>query len=105
MQKIGLGVIGINPTNMGSTMSLLSGEANLRYELRALCAKRGNTLAKYAQDLGVSYWTTEYQELIRQKSCRISAAGGSNKSGLRFYFSEYWIHSGIGPTMSQVTQC
>ena len=40
MQKIGLGVIGINPTNMGSTMSLLSGEADLRYELRALCAKR-----------------------------------------------------------------
>ena len=73
MQKIGLGVIGINPTNMGSTMSLLSGEAELRYELRALCAKRENTLAKYAQDLGVSYWTTEYQELIKQKDIDVIA--------------------------------
>ena len=73
MQKIGLGVIGINPTNMGSTMSLLSGEADLRYELRALCAKRENTLAKYAQDLGVSCWTTEYQELIKQKDIDVIA--------------------------------
>ena len=38
MKKIGLGVIGINPTNMGSTTSLLAGVPTLNYELRAVCA-------------------------------------------------------------------
>ena len=39
-KPIGLGVIGINPQNMGSTMTLLKGEPDLRYLLVAACAKR-----------------------------------------------------------------
>ena len=38
--KIGLGVIGINPTNMGSTATLLQDVPSLKYELRGICAKR-----------------------------------------------------------------
>ena len=73
MEKIGLGVIGINPTNMGSTMSLLANESSLRYELRAVCAKREDVLAKYAQDLGVDYWTTDYQKLVERKNLEVVA--------------------------------
>ena len=37
---IGLGVIGMNPTNMGSTATLLKDVPDLKYELRGMCAKR-----------------------------------------------------------------
>ena len=58
--KIGLGVIGINPTNMGSTVTLLQDVPALKYELRGICAKRGDILKKYAQQIDVDYWTTDY---------------------------------------------
>ena len=73
MKKIGLGVIGINPTNMGSTTSLLAGVPTLNYELRAVCAKRADVLAKYAQELGVSYWTTDYRELVQRQDVDVVA--------------------------------
>ena len=73
MKKIGLGVIGINPTNMGSTTSLLAGVPTLNYELRAVCAKRADVLAKYAQELGVTYWTTDYRELVQRQDVDVVA--------------------------------
>ena len=47
--KIGLGIIGINPTNMGSTATLLQEVPSLKYELRGICAKREDILKNYAQ--------------------------------------------------------
>src|SRR5438132_1668441 len=48
--KIGLGVIGVNATNMGSTVSLLQAVPDLRYELRAIGAGRAERLAALARD-------------------------------------------------------
>ena len=59
---IGLGVIGMNPTNMGSTTALLKDVPDLNYELRGICAKRPDVLENYAKQLGVAFWTTDYRE-------------------------------------------
>ena len=71
--KIGLGVIGINPTNMGSTATLLQDIPSLKYELRGVCAKRSDILKKYAQQIGVSYWTTDYKELVKREDIDVVA--------------------------------
>ncbi len=44
--RIGLGVIGMNPHNMGSTMTLVRDTPDLRFNLVAACAKRGDVLAE-----------------------------------------------------------
>ena len=61
---IGLGVIGMNPTNMGSTTTLLKDVPDLKYELRGICANRAEVLESYAKQIGVDFWTTDYQELV-----------------------------------------
>ena len=71
--KIGLGVIGINPTNMGSTATLLQEVPSLKYELRGICAKREDILKNYAQQIGVSYWTTDYKELVKREDIDVVA--------------------------------
>ena len=38
--RIGLGVIGMGPRNMASTLTLLKGEAGLRYRIEAICTRR-----------------------------------------------------------------
>ena len=52
---IGLGVIGMNPTNMGSTATLLKDVPDLKYELRGMCAKRADVLENYAAEIGVDF--------------------------------------------------
>ena len=71
--EIGLGVIGINPTNMGSTMTLLADVPDLKYELRGICAKRTEVLETYAEQIGVGLWTTDYQELVRRDDIDVIA--------------------------------
>ena len=63
---IGLGVIGMNPTNMGSTATLLKDVPDLKYELRGICAKRADVLESYANQIGVDFWTTDYRELVER---------------------------------------
>ncbi len=70
---IGLGVIGINPTNMGSTATLLKDVPDLNYELRGICAKREDILKNYAKDIGVDFWTTDYRELIQRDDISVIA--------------------------------
>ena len=70
---IGLGVIGMNPTNMGSTAALLKDVPDLRYELRGICAKRAEILEPYAQQLGVDFWTTDYKELVQRADIEVIA--------------------------------
>ena len=70
---IGLGVIGMNPTNMGSTATLLKDVPDLKYELRAICAKRADVLENYAAQIGVGFWTTDYQELVSRDDIDVVA--------------------------------
>ncbi|MBI2194259.1 MAG: Gfo/Idh/MocA family oxidoreductase [Planctomycetes bacterium] len=64
---IRLGVIGINPRNMGSTMTLLRDVPDLRYEIRAVCARRGDVLENFAREIQCPFWTTDYRQLVTRK--------------------------------------
>ncbi len=70
---IGLGVIGMNPNNMGSTTALLKDVPHLNYELRGICARKPGALENYANQLGVSFWTTDYRELVRRDDIHVVA--------------------------------
>ena len=70
---IGVGVIGMNPTNMGSTMTLLKDVPDLNYELRGICAKRAEVLEPYAQQIGIGFWTTDYRELVSRDDIDVIA--------------------------------
>ena len=70
---IGLGVIGMNPTNMGSTATLLKDIPDLKYELRGICARRANVLENYASQIGVDFWTTDYRELVQREDISVIA--------------------------------
>jgi len=70
---IGLGVIGMNPTNMGSTATLLKDVPDLKYELRGMCAKRADVLENYANQIGVDFWTTDYRELVQRDDISVVA--------------------------------
>jgi predicted dehydrogenase len=70
---IGLGVIGINPHNMGSTMTHLSGVPDLRYRLVAACARRREVLEPFAASQGIPLATTDYRELVRHPEVDVVA--------------------------------
>lgn len=70
---IGLGVIGMNPHNMGSTMTLVRDAPDLRYDLVAACAKRGDVLADYAKREGIPFATTDYRELVTRDDVDVVA--------------------------------
>ena len=65
-KSIGLGVIGINPHNMGSTTLLLHGQPDLRYRVVAACAQREDVLREFAAGAGIPFATTDYRELVRR---------------------------------------
>ncbi|MEO2005598.1 MAG: Gfo/Idh/MocA family oxidoreductase [Candidatus Poribacteria bacterium] len=71
--SIGLAVIGANPTNMGSTTSLLRDVPDLRYELRGVCAKNPVVLERYAHEIGSPFWTTDYRELVARDDVDVVA--------------------------------
>ena len=73
MNPIGLGVIGINPRNMGSTMTLLWDVPGLRYRLVAACAKRREVLEPYAKSVGIPFATTDHRELVRRPEVDVVA--------------------------------
>lgn len=62
--EIGLGVIGMNPHNMGSTMTLVRDAPDLRYTLRAACAKHEDVLEAYGKREGIPFVTTDYRDLV-----------------------------------------
>jgi len=70
---IGLGVIGINPHNMGSTMTLLRDVPDLRYRLVAACAKRREILELFAKEQGIPFATTDYRELVERPEVDVVA--------------------------------
>jgi predicted dehydrogenase len=71
--RIGLGVIGINPHNMGSTLALLAGVPDLRYELRGMCARSETVLANHARQLGCPFWTTDAHALCQRPDLDVIA--------------------------------
>ena len=72
-QPIGLGVIGISPSNMGSTALLLAGQPDLRYELRGVCARRGDVVKKLAADAHVPFATTDHRALVARPDIDVVA--------------------------------
>jgi predicted dehydrogenase len=70
---IGLGVIGVNRSNMGSTVSLLKDEADLRYEVRAVCAARVGPLEALAREWGVPFYSSDYRELVERADVDVVA--------------------------------
>lgn len=71
--EIGLGVIGINPHNMGSTMTLVRDTPGLRYALRAVCARRKDVLEGFARREGIPFATTDYRELVARPDVDVVA--------------------------------
>ena len=61
---IRLGIIGMGPANMASTMTLLQEEPDLRYTITAACARRPDVLEQAACQFGIPFWTTDYRELV-----------------------------------------
>lgn len=63
-REIGLGVIGMGPANMASTLTLLGDEPDLRFRIRAVCGLPEDVIRRCAQDFSVPFWTTDYRELV-----------------------------------------
>jgi predicted dehydrogenase len=62
--RIRLGVIGMGPTNMASTLALLGEEPDLRYTITAICGLPEDTIRRCARDFDVPFWTTDYRRLV-----------------------------------------
>jgi predicted dehydrogenase len=71
--RIGLGVIGINPHNMGSTVALLRDVPDLRFDLRGVCARNEAVLADYARRLDCLFWTTDAHALCQRPDVDVVA--------------------------------
>ena len=61
-----LGVVGMGPANMASTLMLLQNELDLRYRIQSVCARRADVLERMAKQFGVPHWTTDYKELVER---------------------------------------
>jgi predicted dehydrogenase len=61
---IRLGVIGMGPRNMASTLTLLKDVPDLRYMITAICAVPEAVTRQCAEDFGIPFWTTDYRELV-----------------------------------------
>jgi len=62
-QVIRLGVIGMGPSNMASTLALLQDVPDLRFRLRAVCTRRPEVLEECQRKFDVPFATTNAQEL------------------------------------------
>lgn len=71
--EIGLGVIGMGRANMASTLTLMEKEPDLRYRMRAICARRADELERTARLYGMPFWTTDYRELVRRDDVDVVA--------------------------------
>ncbi len=72
-ESIGLGIIGANNKNMGSTLLLLNDDDNLRFKIIGVCGRNEKRLAGFAGENGIPYWTTDYQALVAHESIDVVA--------------------------------
>lgn len=63
-REIRLGVIGMGPANMASTLMLLRDEPDLRYSITAICGLPEEVIDACARQFGVPVWTTDYRRLV-----------------------------------------
>lgn len=63
---IRLGVIGMGPRNMASTLMLLGDEPDLRYRITAICGLPAEVIEGCAREFNVPFWTTDYRDLVRR---------------------------------------
>jgi len=63
-QPIRLGVIGMGPSNMASTLTLLDEMPDLRYRITAICGLPGEVIDQCARQWGVPLATTDYRALV-----------------------------------------
>lgn len=63
-ETIRLGVVGMGPANMASTLVLLAEVPDLRYRITAICGLGSDVMARCARDFGVPFWTTDYREVV-----------------------------------------
>ena len=62
--EIRLGIIGIGPTNMASTLVLACAESDLRYRITGICGGDAHRVADTARQFEIPYWTDDYRELV-----------------------------------------
>jgi len=62
--EIRLGVIGMGPSNMASTVTLLKDVPDLRYRITALCTRRAEVAEECAEKFDVPFFTTDHRELV-----------------------------------------
>lgn len=65
-RQIGLGVIGMGPKNMASTLILLRNEPDLHFKLQAICTLPLELAKQCARDFGVPFWTADFRELVKR---------------------------------------
>jgi predicted dehydrogenase len=65
--EIGLGVIGMGPTNMASTVMLLHEQPDLRFRVKAICARRPEVLERTARQFGVPFKSTDYRDVVARE--------------------------------------
>jgi len=62
--SIRLGVVGMGPANMASTLTLLADVPHLRYSITAVCGLGEDVMQQCARQFGVPFWTTDYRKLV-----------------------------------------
>ncbi|HOX59012.1 MAG TPA: Gfo/Idh/MocA family oxidoreductase [Candidatus Paceibacterota bacterium] len=72
-RPIGLGVIGISPHNMGSTMTLLADVPGLRFRLVAACDTKWDVLDPYARKMGIPFATPDCRGLVSRPEVEVVA--------------------------------
>ena len=63
-EHIRLGIIGMGPSNMASTLTLLKDMPDLRYRISAICTRRQEVLDQCLNAFGVPFGTTDFRELV-----------------------------------------
>jgi predicted dehydrogenase len=66
-QPLRLGVIGMGPNNMASTLVLLRDAPDLRYRITAICGLPANVIERCAREFETPFWTTDYRELVARQ--------------------------------------
>jgi len=61
---IRLGIIGMGPSNMASTFTMLKDVEDLRYRVQAICTRRREVLDACLKQFDVPHGTTDFQELV-----------------------------------------
>jgi len=61
-----LGIIGMAPSNMASTFTLLADVDDLHYRIQAICTRRQSVLQQCMNQFKVPFGTTDYRELVER---------------------------------------